>query len=272
MPVVEKKYCEIRNCVKPGDVIAFSGESLISEGIKSITEGDISHVGVILAAGLSIDGAPDRDCFNLIAEASPEGVRIISLSGLQQNYKGKIWWLPLSCEYRRKLESNSSDFCNFLLEKDGEPYDYAQAILEGLAELFENRNDVLRSVGGIFSQFAADNGRTFIEVLIGDATVKDINNVSDFKNRLIQALTGNSRLQDISKKEDAKRYFCSELVTHALKVAEVLPKTDNIDPKRVTPSELCQFKIYEKCVQFKGDGDPEKIKDFNSKDPSQWQE
>lgn len=79
-----KLYSEIKNCMKPGDIIAFSGENLVSQGIKSVTEGQISHVGVILAVELSIEGDPDHNCFNLVAEATAEGVRIISLSGLQR--------------------------------------------------------------------------------------------------------------------------------------------------------------------------------------------
>ncbi len=272
MPVVEKKYCEIRDCMKPGDVIAFSGDNLISGVIKSATDGQISHVGIILAVGLSIDGDPDHDCFNLVAEATAEGVRIINLSGLQRAYKGKIWWLPLSCEYRENLKSNFPKFCNFLLEKDGEPYNYAQAIMEGLEELIGNRNLLVRSARSLFSLFTVDNGIELIDGWINDVEVKDIKDRSDFKNRLIQALTGDSKSESTTPEEDAKKYFCSELATHALKVGGVLPDTDNIDPERVNPSELCQFKIYEKCVQFKGDDGLEEINDFNSKDPCQWQE
>ena len=272
MPVVEKKYCEIRDCMKPGDIIAFSGENLVSEGIKSVTEGQISHVGVILAVGLSIEGDPDHNCFNLVAEATAEGVRIISLSGLQRAYDGKIWWLPLSCEYRGKLESNFSKFCKFLISKNGTPYDYAQAIMEGIEELFGNGNRFVESVRILFRLLKGGNGLRFITALIEDAEVTDINDMSDFKDRLVRALVDNCRWKSITTEQDAKRYFCSELATHALKVGGVLPDTNNIDPERVTPSELCQFNIYEKCVQFKGDGDPEKIKCFNSKDPSQWQE
>ena len=267
-----KLYSEIKNCMKPGDVIAFSGDNLISEVIKSATDGQISHVGVILAVGLSIDGDPARGSFNLVAEATAEGVRIINLSGLQRAYKGKIWWLPLSCEYRGKLELNFSKLCDFLIEKDGEPYNYVQAIMEGLEELIGNRNLLVRLARSLFSLFTGDNEMELIDGWINNVEVKKIKKMSDFKNRLIQALTGDSKSESTTPEEDAKKYFCSELATHALKVGGVLPDTDNIDPERVNPSELCQFKIYEKCVQFKGDDGLEEINDFNSKDPCQWQE
>lgn len=271
MSVIKKEYHQIKDCIKPGDVIAFSGDNPVSQVIKAVTDGQISHVAVVLAVGLSIDRNSDRNCFNLVAEASHEGVRITSLSGLQKAYKGKIWWLPLSCECRERLEQNFSCFCDLLINNDGKPYDYAQAIMEGLEELIGDRYAAVRSAGDLFSLLIGSNGRKFIRRLINHVQVEDINSMQDFKDRLIKALS-DPTLTSTEPAEDVKRQFCSELATRALKVGGVLPDTDNIDPERVTPSELCQFKIYEKCIQFKGDCNPEEINDFNSKDPCQWQE
>ena len=262
----KKGYDEIKNCMQPGDVIAFSGENIISECIKIVTEGQISHVGIVLDVDVAIDG----NSLILIAEADAEGVRIISLTGLQKAYEGKIWWLPLSCESREKLKPNLSCFRDFLICKDGKPYDCAQAIMEGLAELIGDSNHLVRLVRKLWSLFTRGKGIEYIEAFIDDDQVEQIKNKKDFRSRLIQALRGNSRLEGSKGNEDAKKYFCSELVTHALKIGGVLPDKDNIDPKSVTPNELCQFNIYKKCVQFKGDGTPEDVGDFNSKNPCEW--
>ena len=231
MTAVIKKYCEIKDCMKPGDIIAFSGKDLISEVIKLVTEGQVSHVGIILAVGLPIEGDPDGNCFNLVAESTEEGVRIISLSGLQRAYNGKIWWLPLSGESREKLESNFSTFCKSVIEKDGYPYDYSQAIMEGLQELSEKRNDFLRVTGKSLVSPLISNGIELINTWVTDDRVTGIKSIADFGKEFIQALVDNRRLKSITEEAAAKRYFCSELATCALQVVGVLPNTDNIDPE-----------------------------------------
>lgn len=60
MPRKSAKYQSVREKMKPGDVIAFSGKGNFSEIIKWATCSSVSHVGVILQSKLLIDGEPKR--------------------------------------------------------------------------------------------------------------------------------------------------------------------------------------------------------------------
>ena len=50
MRVIQKEYDEIRNCMQPGDVIAFSGENFIMDTIR--TRGLICVLGILFAVSL----------------------------------------------------------------------------------------------------------------------------------------------------------------------------------------------------------------------------
>lgn len=122
-----KTYDEVRNLMKPGDVIAFGGEGPLSEVIKKSTFSPVSHVGIILNNN-DIDGL---DVFNLIIESTSlgdgfAGVQINRMSLHIKTYKGQIWWLPLSAETRAKM--NITKFLAFCASKEGVPYDAMQAV------------------------------------------------------------------------------------------------------------------------------------------------
>ena len=141
MPVVEKKYCEIRDCMKPGDVIAFSGKKALSETIKWATRSNVSHVGVVLQYRLIVDGKPEGRVFNQVAEATDSGVKIVNLSGKQQAYEGEMWWLPLSGESRGRL--NFNNFSGFLIDSEGAPYDSLPTLFKSWQDDLDVLPDVL---------------------------------------------------------------------------------------------------------------------------------
>ena len=126
----QETYANLRCKMKPGDIIAFGGESFISSTIKHATNSNVSHVGVVLQARLLIDGNPQSGFFNQVVESSYEGVRFTRLSGIAKAYDGELWWLPLSAASRKKL--NVQEFFNFLLHHEGRPYDLRQAIKAGV--------------------------------------------------------------------------------------------------------------------------------------------
>lgn len=97
------EYNTIRNQMRAGDVIAFSGKGDVSEIIKWATKSDVSHVGVILQSKLLIDEKPQAGYFNQVIESTSlngfSGVSISRLSDRLVNYDGEIWWLPLDDEF-----------------------------------------------------------------------------------------------------------------------------------------------------------------------------
>ena len=260
-----KSYCKIKDCMKPGDVIAFSKDRPVSKFIELITDSEVAHVGVVLHATLLIGGEPQGKPLNLVAEATSSGVRISRLCGLQENYDGEIWWLPLSCESRETLKPNLNSFCQFLLDADGNPYDFENAIIEGLQELIGQKRSFLReAVDAVFSLFRRGNAQALFRELIDDSELADIQEERHLKTFLINWLISYRKLANINSEEDVKKYFCSELVSEAFRCNGII---NVADAEAVNPIELCQFRIYaDDYVQFSGDEDKE-IEGFNSKSP-----
>ncbi len=132
-------YTDIRDLMQPGDIIAFSGKGHFSRAIKQVTEGCVSHVGVILQSKLMIDDKPQDGYFNQIIESATingfSGVSINRLSERLASYSGEIWWLPLSQQSRAKMDTKA--FYDFLLHQESKEYDLPQAIKAGL-DMFDN--------------------------------------------------------------------------------------------------------------------------------------
>lgn len=111
--------------IMPGDVIAFSGEGLVSNTIARFTDSPISHVGVVF--GRSSDGGI------LLAESTTlnaTGVKGVSLfNDLEtriEGYEGGVYWLPLDDMIARRFRF--SQFQEFLLATTGTRYDYRQVL------------------------------------------------------------------------------------------------------------------------------------------------
>ncbi len=128
-------YKDARKLMKPGDVIAFSGNSFFSEIIKLATFSNISHVGVILQTQVFNDGS--GRFFNKVIESATvhgfSGVNDNRLSERLNEFDGDIWWLPLKKELRKE-RFNETLFFNFLFdqEKARKEYDLPQALLSAL--------------------------------------------------------------------------------------------------------------------------------------------
>lgn len=121
------EYASIRSKMQPGDVIAFAGKKPGSDVIKAFTGSNVSHVGVVLQWELiGADLASSKRI--LVAEATAAGVQFTQLSRFVKAYEGELWWLPLSKESQGRLEERKQAFFDFLLEQEGKPYDYSQAL------------------------------------------------------------------------------------------------------------------------------------------------
>ena len=269
-------YANIKKNIQSGDVIAFSGEGLTSELVRLVTRSEeVSHVGVVLSTHLSINGESEDDCFHVVAEANASGVRIISLRSLLSEYDGKLWWLPLSCESRQRLQPNLECFHNFLLSRDGSSYDYESAITEGFRELITKQNLFLRLGRWLLDRLQGKNiPWSFAKLLSENFKLEDIWDPEDARIKLVNWFIENRGLND---EEDVKKYFCSELVMDALQRSGVFGDIERIDPETVNPLELCQFTLYQENyvhLQPEDSDQPDAglsgIEGFRTKDPSQW--
>ncbi len=147
MPLLQREYEDIRDCMRPGDVIAFSGKKAFSKIIKKATKSNISHVGVVLHTKLEMSGTSQGRLFNQIAEATASGVKFTKLSDIKRNHKGKLWWLPLNDIARAALTNNEKDFFDFLIDSRGKPYDTLPVLIRAWIDhldrlgITENKED-----------------------------------------------------------------------------------------------------------------------------------
>lgn len=135
MSVSQISYEEARKEMKPGDVIAFGGNSNFSEIIKFATYSSVSHVGVILQTKIPEDKT-NRFFNQIIESTSSNGVAISRFSDRLEEYDGELWWLPL----KEDIRENSFDqvkFFNFLFNqaKEKKPYDFPQAVKSAVDSL-----------------------------------------------------------------------------------------------------------------------------------------
>jgi hypothetical protein len=135
-------YSDIREKIQPGDIIAFSGRGWWSRLIKWWTKSTVSHIGIVEAVISEQKG----NWINQLIESTTldgfAGVCINRLSARIEQYRGDIWWLPLSDASRAVLSLDR--FGDFLLRQRGKKYDKFGAIRAGVD--FLDRFPLLRNL------------------------------------------------------------------------------------------------------------------------------
>lgn len=187
------RYQDIRQSLKTGDVIAFSGKGRVSEIIKWRTNSEYSHVGVVLDTtvnelGKTIFLVESTSLINIPDEITKElwkGVQIHILSNRLKSYDGKAWVLPLKYPLKEQKKIEMQRWLRSIHEEKI-PYDTIQAIGAGA--------DLLDRLGLV--------------------------NQPDFSS-----------------------LFCSELVTKALQIADVVPPC--INPSEATPADVAKFSCFD---------------------------
>lgn len=119
------KYNKIRNELKTGDIVLFSGKGRISTGIKWFTSSEWSHVGMVLRL-LQFDMVLlwESTTLNNIDDVetgiAKKGVQVVSLSKRLQNYDGKAAIRQLSKKLSpKKIKS----LIEFKQEVKNRPYE-----------------------------------------------------------------------------------------------------------------------------------------------------
>jgi len=129
--LTQVKYTDIREFMKPGDVIAFGGPGFASDIIKFKTRSPVSHVGIVMRQ--EREGEEVR---NLLIESTSlngaGGVSTSFLGDVINEYDGQVWWLPLA---NAMTYEQYRLFFNWLLDKVGREYDVKQAILSAIDKL-----------------------------------------------------------------------------------------------------------------------------------------
>ncbi|MYA72649.1 hypothetical protein F4009_13535 [Candidatus Poribacteria bacterium] len=280
----QDNYENIRTEMQPGDVIAFSGTSVISTVIKLVTSSHVSHVGIIVPPDyLEDDDAGDGI---VVAEATESGIGPHSLSTRwNDNTVENLWWLPLRADLRTRLEENWENFRQYLSDYNRAPYDYLQGAMLGLMLLEPTLDSVNSNLYERIRQFIEnilnhesgadrqEHERSILRSLRSmlRQSLNDVDNDSILTG-LLHLLLEDDTTENLSRRldneEDFEHFFCSEFVTGALRSGGVTP---NINPSEITPIELCRFNIYEdNYTQFKR-AEATRIRGFNCVDISRWE-
>jgi hypothetical protein len=126
-------YNEIRERMRAGDIVAFSGNAAISKIIKAVTRSNVSHVGILCHTHVVFNTGVTVEIMESIKEGTcPQtgkpvaGVIRNRLSTRIKNYDGCVWWLPLS--ERTRTVFDTAGAVQFLMQVKGRPYDRPQAV------------------------------------------------------------------------------------------------------------------------------------------------
>lgn len=130
-------YNEVRNKIKTGDVISFSGKGHTSNIIKEVTDSDISHVGIVLKKTivenqeriLLIESTTLNKLPDVFTGKKFKGVQVQYLSDRIKDYKGQVYWHGLQ---RTLKPMEKQALITFLMLQHQLEYDSKQAIGAGV--------------------------------------------------------------------------------------------------------------------------------------------
>jgi hypothetical protein len=134
-------YDDVRQEIRPGDVIAFGGRGGFAGVIKWATLGTVNHVAVVLSSDPPADSTSPEEIsrqgmrhVRIIESTSAldkfPGVNIRDLGERIDGHEGEVWWLPLKERIRQKLDL--VEFLEFLHQQLGKGYDSLQAAKSSL--------------------------------------------------------------------------------------------------------------------------------------------
>lgn len=142
--MISADYDTLRPNIRHGDVIAFGGEGLESGIIKLVTNSPVSHVGVVYQTFRDrLVGIWQNDIMESTSLNGMSGVTFSRLSSRLMDYRGRAWWLPLSEEFRAKIDWQA--FHVWLALNEGKPYAKHAAVMSAL-----DWGDRLPLIGGLF--------------------------------------------------------------------------------------------------------------------------
>ncbi len=128
-----ESYTDVRDRMRPGDVIAFGGKGGFSNIIKRVTNAPVSHVGIIRHSQLRTEAQDVEGCgryFNELCESTSLdgriGVMTSRLSCRLRAYDGEAWWLPLGAKARSAFDELA--YFDWVYAQDGKPYDLLGAV------------------------------------------------------------------------------------------------------------------------------------------------
>lgn len=151
-------YRQVRDRIKPGDVLTFSNSDLPAIVVQTATQSPYVHAAIVL----SVTPTDEVDDPILIAESHIDlrmpsvgtgernfGVQTHWLAPKLANRRGKAWWVPL----REPLPEQRLANMQFWLreaEQQQVPYDIVQALGAGISEIANTRGIMQSDESALF--------------------------------------------------------------------------------------------------------------------------
>lgn len=123
-----KDYQQLEQLIRPGDIIAFGGNSIFSRWAKLTTRSVVTHLAIVIETKTP-SGNPQKPVHQIFESTyygGNSGVMINRLCERIASYDGNIWWLPLTEQNRHTFSLNQSECMAFLRAQLHKPYDIWQ--------------------------------------------------------------------------------------------------------------------------------------------------
>jgi hypothetical protein len=203
-------YDEVKQEIRPGDVIAFGGRGGFAGVIKWATVSTVNHVAIVLGSDPPLEGeadaGPGMQGIRIIESTSSldkyPGVNIRELDERVEGHEGEVWWLPLSEKSRQKLDLER--FHSFLLLQVGKSYDSLQAFKSApdfvedvplLSRMTRSEEDFSRFFCSELVSAGLETGGTIGSLNCSEVTPMDLCMFSIYQQRYYQ-LKGGRKLID----------------------------------------------------------------------------
>lgn len=144
MEFLRASFSEVKDLMRPGDLMAFGGHDQESGLLKLFGRAPISHTALVWHNG---PGGP------ILMEAVGVGVRRAYVAERVATYHGDVWWIPMNEAARARLDEGALQ--QFLAEQEGKEFDAAQMLPAAI--------DSLLGIGG---KARADLTRLFCSELV----------------------------------------------------------------------------------------------------------
>jgi hypothetical protein len=118
-------YADVRDALRPGDVVAFGGDNPLSTAIMTAGKSVVSHAGIIVAAATEADEVQFLEATVRVEGNAPTAVaKTTDFPDRITEYHGRVWWLPLSAGERAAFRDD--EFADYVRSVQGKPFDIAE--------------------------------------------------------------------------------------------------------------------------------------------------
>ena len=146
-------YLDHRPFIKNGDVLEWRSETILGKSIRAVTGYNVNHASQIVTFDDFYHNKPLR-IYTL--EALSHGIELNLVSRRLEDFKGKIYWLPLKEHYNDKR----FEISRHGLERIGIPYDYTSIKQIFFKFLFFGSHSIKSSIDKLYcSEYTFYNGK-----------------------------------------------------------------------------------------------------------------